>query len=165
MKKKNGNSKRNGRNGNGGRPTRLTKKLQEALIAAIARGNYYSTACHLVGISYEAFHKWVLKGEEGIEPYIQFVQALKTAEAAVEDRMLQVVLDAPTIDGKNWQAAMTFLERRYPDKWSRKERLDLKHEGKIETSHDYESLRELLKDAEFRDLAGKLLARMGDSTQ
>ena len=135
MRTKNGNGKKksNGKNGNGrhGRPTRLTKAVQKALVAAIERGHYYITACQLVGISYTAFREWQHKGEAGAAPYADFVKALKAAEAKAEDRMLKIVLDAPTIDGKNWQAAMTFLERRHPDRWGRRDRLDAEHSGAI----------------------------------
>jgi hypothetical protein len=52
-----------------------------------------------------------------------FCDALQKAEAEFELTCAAIVRQAmPT----NWQAAMTALERRYPQRWARHERLDLK---------------------------------------
>jgi len=53
--------------------------------------------------------------------YLQFFHAVKEAEAEAERRMVEMwVAQIP----ENWQAARDFLERRFPDRWSRRERLE-----------------------------------------
>ena len=53
--------------------------------------------------------------------YITFFHALKKAEAEAEARV--VALWQRQIP-QDWKAAATFLERRYPDRWGRVDRLN-----------------------------------------
>ena len=40
----------------------------------------------------------------------------------------------------NWQAAAWRLERKFPKRWGRHDRLDLNHEGKVNILHDVEAV-------------------------
>lgn len=105
-----------------GRPTKLTEDVQERILAATSAGNYKVTAAASAGISYATLREWERKGEEGIEPYAAFSEALKRAEAEAEVRAVAFVNKAMASD---WKAAMTFLERRHPDKFRRRETHEL----------------------------------------
>lgn len=114
--------------GKGGRPTKLTAETKERLVRAIQQGNYYEPACKYAGITYSAFRQWMKKGEAGEPKYAQFFEDIKKAEAAAEIRMIQEwQRQAP----EDWKAIATFLERRYPDRWGKKDRIAAEHSGLI----------------------------------
>lgn len=136
-----------------GRPTRLTPELQEKLCEAIAEGNYYECACNLVGIRYATFRQWMIWGED--EPsgiYHDFYNAVKLAEAKAESA---VVREWQRCIPQNANACKEFLERRYPDRWGKRDKLDLKAEGKLDISQTLDVQR-LIEDPEAAALACKL---------
>lgn len=110
-------------------PRKLDNTMIEALSTVIAEGNYYITACSLCGISEPAFYGWVKLAEkdndngltEDESIYIRLVKSLKKAEAQAEANFLSVVKHA-AVNKREWLPAMTFLERRHPDRWGRKDR-------------------------------------------
>jgi hypothetical protein len=105
----------------GGRPTKLTPDVQKRICDAVSAGNYYEPACLYAGISYQSLRNWIQRGEKaksGI--YFEFVEALTRAEAECEVRMVAQWRSAMPTD---WRAIRDFLERRYPERWGRKERV------------------------------------------
>ena len=116
-----------------GRPSKLTPERQEKLVEAIQAGNYYASACAYAEIAYSNFRQWMIKGEaEESGKYHDFHEAITHAEAEAEDHAIQQWQQAMPTD---WQAAAWWLERRYPDRWGKQDRLDLKHAGKVEVEH------------------------------
>ena len=109
-----------------GRPTKLTPDLQAAVCRHLASGCYVCTACELVGISEKTLSNWKQRGADGEEPFVSFVQALKEAEAKAEERAVLLVQAAMPND---WKAAMTWLERKFPDRWSRNEKREIMGKG------------------------------------
>lgn len=104
-----------------GRKTKLTEEVQKRFLDAIRAGNYYEPACHYAGIDYSTFRRWMQKGEEqrsGV--FREFCEAVKRAEAESEMRMV-TLWQKQAVD--NWQAARDFLERRFPDRWGRKDKV------------------------------------------
>jgi len=121
-----------------GRRSILTPELQGRIVDALRLGNYDSTACQYAGISPATFYDWLNRGEAEIarlefseakgedaimdpneEPFIDFVIEVKNAMAESEVVAVGYVRSAMK---DNWQAAMTFLERKWPDRWGRKDR-------------------------------------------
>ena len=147
----------------GGRPSKLTPERQERLEEAIAAGNYYETACTLVGIDYRTFRYWMEKGEAGVsKKYVQFFQAITHAEAQAEQNAITAWQRAFPDD---WRAAQMFLERRHPDRWGKQDRLDLKQSGKVAVEHgvDGESFDALAADhPELIDILFGGRAQKGD---
>ncbi len=112
-----------------GRPTKLNKDITEKLVQAISEGNYYEAACAYAGIDYRTFRNWMNEGEQSKDgEYFQFFHAIKKAEAEAELKMVQAwQKHIPN----NWQAIATFMERRYPDRWGRKDRSQVEHSGGV----------------------------------
>ena len=89
----------------------------------------------------------------------QFCQAIKKALADFEVRTVTLVQQAAPAD---WRAAMTLLERRFPDRWGRRDRVD--HTHRLE-----EQVERLVRDkgldeeqaAKLRDFAAERLKRRG----
>ncbi len=107
----------------GGRTTKLTPEVQEKIVSAIRAGNYANVAAEYAGIGERTFYRWLQQGseeEQGI--YGQFRQAVKTAERESEVRAVAII--QKHMDD-NWQAAMTYLERKHPSRWGRRDRLKI----------------------------------------
>jgi hypothetical protein len=132
-----------------GRPTKLTVELQKAICDAIQGGCYVETACLDSGIDESTYYRWLEKGKAGQQPYRDFRDAIKKAEAHCEKLAVGTVLRvAFDPENPNWQAAMTYLERRHPERWGRRDRLRAeltgKNEGPLQVqTYDHLSLEEL----------------------
>ena len=111
-----------------GRPSELTPEVQEKICNAIRAGNYYEAACAYAGIGYSTFREWMVKGEKAKSgKYREFAETVKRAEHEAEVRMVAMWQKHMP---ENWQAIATFLERRYPDRWGRRN-LNIEHSGEI----------------------------------
>lgn len=106
-----------------GRPSKLTPETQAAIVAALERGNYRSTAAAAAGIHRNTLMNWERWGEEGREPYVDFLTAMQAAEARAEMALVDEIRNAqPAVTGGRgadmWAARAWILERRYGAKWS-----------------------------------------------
>jgi len=117
-----------------GRPTKLTPELQQQICNLLAMGNYVAHVCEMVGISERTFYYWQERGEAGEEPFSQFLQAVKKAQAQAVARAVAGIQRAG-LDG-SWQALAWFLERRYPDMWGRRDRVE--HSGDMQVGVSFE---------------------------
>jgi transposase len=111
-----------------GRPSKLTPEVQERICQAIRAGNYYEAACAYAGIGYSTFRAWMLKGEKAKSgKYREFMEAVTRAEYEAEVRMVaQWQKHMP----EDYRAIRDFLERRYPDRWGRRN-LNIEHSGEV----------------------------------
>jgi hypothetical protein len=103
-------------------PCKLTPTVAVRLLMAIREGAHYETACARARISYSTFVSWRNRAEDFPEdgPWPALMQAVKLAEADAElESICDVRVAAKT--PKFWAAAMTFLERRHPDRWKRQD--------------------------------------------
>ena len=112
-----------------GRPSKLTPELQDSIVKAIQAGNYAQVAARHAGIGETTFYRWLQQGQADAEAnrktsFRDFWEAVKKAESAAEVRAVVILQRAMP---NSWQAAMTYLERRYPARWGRRERFE--HSG------------------------------------
>ena len=113
-------TQKKGRKGIGGRSTKLTPEIQEKIVSAIRAGNYAVIAAEYAGICESTFYGWLRRGRaEAKGPFFQFMQAIKGAEREAEVR---AVAHVQKHMGENWTAAMTYLERKFPQRWGRRDR-------------------------------------------
>lgn len=106
-----------------GRPTKLTARVQRALCGALLRGNTRENAALTAGISRSTLTTWLHLGRtEASGRYTSFLAAVEKAEAAAVQASVGVVRHAAR---DTWQAAAWWLERRYPDEWGRKDRVEI----------------------------------------
>ena len=113
-----------------GRKTKLTPELQDKIEKALSAGNYVETACAYAGISVATFYNWLNEArKDDAEPiYVEFLEATERARAVSEMRNVQIVQNAAMGDDDkdpDWRAASWFLERAFPRKWGRQERVEL----------------------------------------
>lgn len=116
----------------GGAPSLLTQDRQEKIADYLSKGVPAKVAAKASGITEQTYHRWKRLGREQIEAgeegeYRNFVEAIDQAEAEAEARMVEMVTAAAPDD---WRAAMTYLERRRPEDWGKKERIE--HSGSEE---------------------------------
>jgi transposase len=103
-----------------GRPTKLTPDTQAAICDAIRAGNYAETAAACAGVGRTTFYTWLKRGEnEATGKYRDFRDAVKSAESVAEARAVSEVRAAGC---ESWQASMTWLERKFPERWGRRDR-------------------------------------------
>ena len=137
-----------------GRPSRLNAEMQEKIVSAIRAGNYAKVAAAYAGINVGTFYEWMQKGRtQKTGKYAEFHDAVKLAESQAEVRAVAMV--QKSMDN-NWATAMTYLERKHPDRWGRRDRLSVEIENK-------QSLSELLGlgDDEIETVVDAVVA--GDS--
>lgn len=133
-----------------GRPTKLSKPRIDTICESIALGTNYEQAARGAGIHPATLYRWKDVGEAVLTALgngtkaadlseqerlaASFCEGIEKAEATAELAMLAVVRNAAlgspakVVDGVEvepaqspvWQAAMTFLERKYPGRWSRR---------------------------------------------
>jgi len=115
------------------RPSKLTPEIQKKIIEAVKAGNYYEAACAYAGVSYSTLRGWIVKGEKAKSgKYLKFLEAVRQAEAEAEAR---IVLQWQKAMPEDWRAAQAFLERRYPERWGKKD--IVKHQGDNENPITY----------------------------
>lgn len=98
-----------------GRPTKRTPEREARLLEALRAGNTRRAACHYAGITPETFSQW--------QRFSEFSAAVQKAEADAEVRHVAQIAQA-AMSG-TWQASAWWLERRRPDDYGRRDRIDL----------------------------------------
>lgn len=108
-------------------PYKLTEETQNKIVQCLRRGAFIETAAAFAGIHRDTLFEWMKLGAKPrAKPvYKDFVAAVAKAMAEAEVLMLDHVAKA-----EEWQAAAWRLERRYPDRWGRVDRLKAEHMGK-----------------------------------
>lgn len=106
-----------------GRRTKLTAAVQQAIVNQVINGNYLKVAAAYAGIDESTFYNWMRRGEEeGKGDYFDFFQSVRQAEARLEVRNVTIITEH-IVDNHDPDAAMSFLERRFRERWGRSEKL------------------------------------------
>lgn len=98
----------------GGAKSKHTPDVVTQILELIRAGNYESTAFQAVGISEATFYDWKKNKPE-------FSQAIKKAESEAVQSRVAIVMKAAR---KSWTAAAWYLERKRPDEWSLKQKVE-----------------------------------------
>jgi hypothetical protein len=135
---------------------KLTPEVQDKIVKALRAGNYRTTAAKVAGIHDATFYNWIKWGEAQKKGrYFEFFEAVKKAEAEGEAALIATINVASK---DTWQAAAWILERKYPDRWGRKDALamsgTLEHSGEVK--HDVTKTLELTP--ELRRIAARFTA-------
>ena len=122
-----------------GRRTKLTPGLRDEVCVGIRSGCYAKIAAERVGIAESTYYAWKQRGEDDLAEgkttiHSEFVESIKKAESLIESELIASCLRVARYDEDrpgdfDWKAAMTFMERRWPDRWSRNERRE--HSGVV----------------------------------
>lgn len=134
-----------------GRRTKLTPELIENAAKLIAGGNYASTVFQMLGIGESTWYEWLQRGREGKRKsiYTEFAEAIKKAEVAAELRAVSGIMAAGR---RNWTAYAWYLERKFPDRWGQKTKVQQEISGPEGKPIQMEVDLSRLSDKELRDL-------------
>lgn len=135
-----------------GRPTKLTKETAQKVIDNIHMGCFIDTAAAAAGIARSTLHEWLRKGEEDLKAKKRTVAAgfkreYDSAAAMAEQMMVELIDKAAKTE---WKAAAWKLERKWPDRWAKRQVLSVTREDGIMTSTMLDLSN--LNDTELRDL-------------
>ncbi len=81
--------------------------------AALEEGLSRRAACRAAGISHTTFYEWIKAPD--------VLDSVTRAEDAAQEKMERIIIAAAP---KDWRAAQVYLERRRPEEWGRRQRLD-----------------------------------------
>lgn len=112
-------------------PHKLTRAVCDKICEGVLKGNYVATVCQSVGIHRGTYYEWKKKGEQGIEPYKQFYDRVTEAEAQAEMNILNVIY-TNAVDQGNWVSSAWILERKYPDRFGKREQMALATDNNFE---------------------------------
>ena len=125
-----------------GRPSKINEERAAKIIRAVRAGNYIETAAALAGINKSTLYAWMKRGAAEMDrlesdpkakprkselPFLDFSNAINIALAEAENRDIEAINAAIHDD---WRAAAWRLERKFPDRWGRKDRLQAEIENK-----------------------------------
>lgn len=115
------------RRGTRGGPTKLTSEVVDIITRSLRMGAFVETAAAFAGVHRDTYYDWMKRGRAkgARREYREFVAEVDKAMATAEMLMLQNVTKA-----EEWQASAWRLERRYPDRWGKVDRLKAEHMGK-----------------------------------
>lgn len=107
-----------------GRPTKLTPETVERIIQSLEWGNYLETAAAYAGISKETLFDWLKKGANSDSgPHKEFSDSVKKVMAVSEMRDVKNIAAAAA--SGQWQASAWRLERKYPDRWGKRDHVEV----------------------------------------
>ena len=132
---------------------KLTKEVKDCIVQNVKNGNYLSVAAQCAGIDRSTHNRWMNRGRvesdagEDTE-FSQYFKEIMQARAFAEADNVLVIRNASR---DTWQAAAWWLERTFPDRWGRRDRMAVDHSGRdggpIEVGMDLSKLTD--KELEF----------------
>jgi hypothetical protein len=121
--------------------------MQDKIVSAIRAGAYNVVAAECAGIYETTFYEWMRRGENATTGiYRDFYNAVKLAASEAEIRAVLTIQQC--IKDGDWKAAMTYLERKYPDRWSRRERHEVSGPGGGPLEMRASLMHQLIREAE-----------------
>lgn len=100
-----------------GRKPKLTRELNQRICEFLRAGNYAEVACASVGVGTTTFYRWLEEAETRGGLFREFRDAVLAASAEAEMEAVTIIRSVKTPEHAKW-----FLERRFPERWGRKER-------------------------------------------
>jgi hypothetical protein len=103
-----------------------TKETVRAIIKGLERGIPIKHCAAAAGITHDTYYRWLAK-------YPNFVKQTEAAHAAFIARNVELVYEASVND---WKAAGWLLERKCPDEYGKRERVDSHVTHENEQKHE-----------------------------
>ncbi len=128
------------------RPRLLTPAVQKTICKAIEVGAKLEIAARAAGIGARTLDEWLKHGRDELQadpdasgPCAAFVSEVMIASAKFEQELIGIIRkEAP----KTWQAAAWLLERKFPERYAKVDRLRVTEDETNKKPVAYESLQE-----------------------
>ena len=121
-----------------GRRPKLTKELVKKAIALKSDGMSDKDICIACDVSQSAFYRWQENGGKS-DLQRELVEGLKKAESNYKGALLRSIKDQGK---KDWRALCWLLERKYPEEYSRVDRVTAnvhqKQEAEVRCVHVFD---------------------------
>ena len=121
-----------------GRRPKLTKELVKKAIALKSDGMSDKDICIACDVSQSAFYRWQENGGKS-DLQRELVEGLKKAESNYKGALLRSIKDQGK---KDWRALCGLLERKYPEEYSRVDRVTAnvhqKQEAEVRCVHVFD---------------------------
>lgn len=135
----------------------MQPSLGKRIIRLIKKGYPFTTVCRYCGVTPKTFKDWLERGKAGqSRDYIKFYENVARAEAYAEMRILRKLQGHENAD---WRVSAWQLERRWPEHWSKKDRITAEmHVNATVNVDSKENLgRSVVQDDAARELARRLI--------
>lgn len=107
-----------------GKPREMDKVKINRAIKLIKNGSYVKPAIQSVGLNYNTHLNWIRKGKKGIKPYDEYYQRIEEAKAQSETDIVEMLHES--IESGNTGVAQWMLSRKFPKRWEKTERSEVK---------------------------------------
>jgi hypothetical protein len=109
--------------GRPGRRSQCTPELTEKFCEVIRAGNYMETAARVCGVPEDLVRVWMHRGgKQASGKFHDFANAVGQALAESEMGMVQIIQGQAKA---SWKAAAWYLERRFSERWGKKESVNV----------------------------------------
>jgi hypothetical protein len=102
-----------------GRKPKLTRELIKKAARLLRAGNYAEIVADVLGIGRTTYFRWLQEADERGGLYREFRDAVERASAEAERDAVAVIVKPKSPEHAKW-----FLERRFPSRWGKKERVE-----------------------------------------
>ena len=141
-------------------PYKFDPTIGDRIVTWLQAGSFVETAAAAAGISKQTFYNWLARGAraeaEREEPSLwAWARRIDQAQAEAELGLLGMVLGAAKSGA--WQAAAWYLERKFPERWRRRETVE--HTGPGGGPVTTEEVTRLMTSGEKRARLAELLRR------
>lgn len=124
----------------------------EAVCEALAAGNTRRAACRFAGVHHSTLYDWL--------KLPTLADTVKRAEADAEFEMVAAVRRAAH-DTRTWTAAAWWLERKMPDTWGKRDRLDLTMSWREQAKREGYDPDHIISELERQFIAAMVAAPVG----
>ena len=106
-----------------GYPPKFSVEVGKKIIDSLQAGNYPPVAVAAGGVGLTAHYAWIKRGKaEGSGPYKDYADGVAAAHGVSEQRYVYLIAKA---SATTWQAAAWMLERRYHERWAKRDRIEV----------------------------------------
>lgn len=103
------------------RPTKLTPEVHETIVGMLRKGNFVETAAAAAGVDRETVRRWLRRGASAKSGrFKRFRDDVLAAVSEAEVGLVDLVRKAAKGKRPAWQAAAWMLERKFPERWGRR---------------------------------------------
>lgn len=138
-----------------GRGSKLSMELIEEVLNLIEAGNYVEVSCLAVGITESTYYNWLRRGKDLLDDWgtdvdawpdwlneydahcMVLTQGAVRAQARSEAMAVATVRKAMKDD---YRAAIAWLERRHPGRWSRRTEVHMSQNGLVAAGEDAKTI-------------------------